>query len=61
MKIQVIKQHGYTLIVHHQDTLKSSFIWWIKRKNKHCKGFCPTCRWYFRCQEDVSRETLLEG
>lgn len=49
------------LAVHHNETLQGAFIWWITRKNKHCVKFCPLCEYYFRCQEDVTIEKIMEG
>lgn len=55
------KQTFFMLAVHHNETLQGSFLWWITRKNKHCKKFCPLCKYYFRCQEDVALNNLMEG
>lgn len=55
MKIPV-DQELYVLMVPHKSTVLSALIWWITRKNKHCRSFCPTCKYYFRCQEDVEIE-----
>lgn len=55
------KQLLYMLMVHHNDTLQGAFLWWINRKNKHCRKFCPMCEYYFRCQEDVAIEQIMEG
>lgn len=60
MKIKV-KQQYYILTVKHNDTIQGAFLWWIKRKNKYCKGFCPKCEYYFRCQEDVAFRKIVEG
>lgn len=60
MKI-FVKQELYMFLVHHNDSLISSFIWYITRKNKHCRKFCPLCKYYFRCQEDVEIERQMEG
>lgn len=56
----LVKQYSFTLMVHHNETLQGAFLWWITRKNKHCRKFCPMCSYYFRCQEDVALENLLE-
>ena len=52
-----IKQVEYFLMVPHKNTVESAILWWMLRKNKHCHSFCPTCKYYFRCQEDVAIET----
>lgn len=59
MKIRQ-KQIHYMLMVPHNDTLQGAFLWWITRKNKHCRKFCPMCKFYFRCQEDVAMMKLME-
>lgn len=48
-----IKQHLYNYNIHHEETIGSAFIWWIKRRNKCCRDFCPLCKYYYRCQEDI--------
>lgn len=55
------KQYLYQLNVHHNHTIKGAFLWWLLRKNKHCKKFCPNCNYYFKCQEDVVFENLFGG
>lgn len=55
------EQKLYFLFAKHRDTTFSAFMWWIKRRNKKCKRFCPTCEYYFRCQEDVALEELMNG
>lgn len=57
----IVKQEMYMLKVHHNHTLLGAFIWWNRRRNKHCRKFCPLCKYYFRCQEDVTLENLMEG
>lgn len=54
------KQLLYMLMVPHNDTLQGAFLWWITRENKHCRKFCPLCKFYFRCQEDVALEKIKE-
>lgn len=57
-----IKQVGYCLSgVPHLHSLVDCIKWWILRKNKHCKSFCLTCKWWFRCQEDVEYERILNS
>lgn len=55
------KQVGYKLKVDHNTTIEGAFQWWLKRKNKHCKSFCPACKYFYRCQEDVAFENFIEG
>lgn len=55
------KQLLYMLMVPHNDTMQGAFLWWITRKNKRCRKFCPLCEYYFRCQEDVALEKIMEG
>lgn len=55
------KQKLYMLTVHHNDTLQGALLWWLLHKNKHCWKFCPLCNCYFRCQEDVAAEKIMEG
>lgn len=57
----LVKQELFMLMVHHNGTLEGAIMWWIKRKNKHCNKFCPLCKYYFRCQEDVAIEDIMEG
>lgn len=57
----LVKQTFYRLGNYHEKTLEGAFIWWLTRKNKRCRKFCPQCQYYFRCQEDVALENLLEG
>lgn len=45
----------------YNSTLQSAFLWFIKKKNKQCKGFCPMCKYYYRCQEDVVFEKNYGG
>ena len=47
--------------VKHNSTLEGAFMWWTKRRNKHCRKFCPLCSYFYRCQEDVAREEFMEG
>lgn len=42
----------------HEGTIIGALIWWLRRKNKHCRSFCPLCEYYFRCQEDVCIENI---
>lgn len=49
------------LNVHHNNKLQGAFLWWATRKNKMCRKFCPFCKYYFRCQEDVALKNLIEG
>lgn len=51
-------QRLYMLEVHHNSTLQGAFRWWLKRRNKYCKSFCPLCEFYYRCQEDVEMEKM---
>lgn len=51
---KVREQKLYVVMVPHKSTIMSAFIWWIRNKNKHCHSFCPTCEFYFKCQEDVA-------
>lgn len=60
MKINKNKQKSYMLMVYHQDTLWSAIKWWLFNRNKHCHQFCPVCEYYFRCQEDVEAEKIME-
>ncbi len=50
----LVKQKIYREGIKHEDTLLSAIKWWIFKKNKYCNQFCPTCEFYFRCQEDVN-------
>lgn len=50
------KQEFHLLMVPHEGTLRSAIKWWLFNKNKHCHSFCPTCKYYYRCQEDVAME-----
>lgn len=54
------KQRNYKLAVPHMNTIKAAFIWWITRRNKYCGRFCPTCPYFFKCQEDVELEELMD-
>lgn len=56
----LVKQTGHMLVVAHNATLQGAFLWWLTGKNRHCHSFCPTCKWYFRCQEDVAFEKYIE-
>lgn len=53
-------QVGYELKVHHNGTVKGAFLWWLLRKNVHCKSFCPLCEFYYLCQETVAFENLMK-
>lgn len=50
------KQELHFLMVPHEGTLRSAFKWWALKKNKFCRSFCPACKYYYRCQEDVAVE-----
>lgn len=54
----LVKQKNYFTHVKHVDTLQGAMLWWALRKNKNCRSFCPTCPWFFRCQEDVAIENI---
>lgn len=41
-------------LVPHKETLFSAIMWFLKNKNPYCKSFCPTCMFYYRCQEDMA-------
>lgn len=60
MKLKT-KQLLYLIHVPHNNTIQGAFLWWITRKNKRCKSFCPTCHYYFKCQEDDAFSNLMEG
>ena len=53
------KQKMFFHFVPHEGTLRSAIIWWLRHKNIHCRSFCPTCEYYYRCQEDVAFETYI--
>ena len=57
------KQEIYFPMVPHEGTLRSAIWWWLTNKNTYCHSFCPTCKYYYRCQEDVAteRSTGLEA
>lgn len=48
------KQYLHFPLVPHKTSFISAVMWFLKKKNPNCKGFCPTCKYYFRCQEDVA-------
>ena len=50
------KQKLHFLLVPHEGSLWSAIKWWMFNKNKHCHSFCPTCEYYYRCQEDIAME-----
>ena len=50
------KQQLHFQNVPHEGTLLSAIKWWLLNRNKYCHSFCPTCEYYFRCQEDVAME-----
>lgn len=52
------KQIFHFVMVPHAGTLFSAIMWWIRRENKNCHSFCPTCKYYYRCQEDVALNKL---
>lgn len=56
----LVKQEYYMLMVPHEHTLWGALKWFLTRRNKHCHKFCPMCKWYYRCQEDVALEESLE-
>lgn len=61
MKFPFVKQEGYSVAVnYHQKTLMQCLKWWFGRKNKHCRSCCLTCKWWFRCQEDVAYEEYIK-
>lgn len=57
------RQIGPTQILYqnHGLTLEGAFKWWIKNKNKHCRSFCPLCRYYIECQDDIEYERFIKG
>lgn len=57
----LVKQIGYISTVEHENSLFGCLKWWITKRNKECHSFCPSCKWYFRCQEDVAFDEYLEG
>ena len=60
MKFPFVKQEGYFLLgVPHEKRFFRCLRWWISRRNKHCKSCCLTCKWWFRCQEDVAFEDSM--
>lgn len=60
-KLKLKEQWLYSIAVRHNKTIRGSLLWWILRKNNNCRKFCPTCHFYFRCQEDVALNNMLEG
>lgn len=57
--MKIPKQRNYKLSVPHMNTIESAFIWWLTDRNKYCHRFCPTCPYFFKCQEDVELEELM--
>ena len=40
----------------------SRIKWWLfGPKYKFCKGFCPTCRYYYLCRTDVAYVEEVTG
>lgn len=60
MKI-LVKQELYFHGIHHDDTIGSAFVWWITNRNNKCTHFCPICKYYFRCQEDIKMKEDIEN
>lgn len=53
------KQELHMLMVPHEGTLRSAIMWWLFNRNKHCHSFCPFCKYYYRCQEDIAAEDFI--
>lgn len=56
---KIREQKLYFVMVPHKNTIMSAFIWWARNKNRQCHSFCPTCEFYFRCQEDIALMEVL--
>lgn len=50
----LIKQELQSDWFNHKKSTFSAILWYLFRKNKYCKSFCPLCKFYFRCQEDIT-------
>lgn len=59
--MRIPHQKLYQIMVPHENSWWGAFKWWLLRCNKDCKKFCPSCPYYFRCQEDVEFVKLNEG
>lgn len=56
-----VEQVGYCLRgIPHLHSLVDCIKWWVLRKNKNCRSFCLTCKWWFRCQEDIEFEKYMD-
>lgn len=58
--MKIPKQRNYKLAVPHMNTVKAALIWWITARNKYCRRFCPMCPYFFKCQEDVQLEEMMD-
>lgn len=34
-------------------TIIGAFKWWILHSCKDCTKFCPLCKWYVACQNEI--------
>lgn len=56
MKLQKL----YMLQVPHKKSLFDAIVWWLQNKNNKCRRFCPTCEFFWKCQEDVELTKQME-